>query len=205
MKRHKRKKKKLRKNILILCEGLSEKNYFQAIKEDKDYKQALSAIHPQIVAAKSPTPEQVVKEAIKRVKKAEKSGNKYDIVWLVFDHDHHTHRKEAYSKALKSKFSVAYSAIAFEQWYWLHFVKSAKAFPNGEQLKKALLAHYPKYEKAKQNDFAFLKEHLNKGLENAKWLRAQIKEEEKHLTDCNPWTDVDILVRYLLDLKEEEK
>lgn len=198
MRRSRGRRREIRKRILILCEGETEKNYFQAIKEDPDYKKALSAIHPQVVAAKSPTPVQVVREAINRAEKASKENNNYDQVWVVFDHDNHAHREAAYREAEKASCRVAFTAIAFEMWYLLHFVRSARPFRNGVEVMTALRTYYPDYEKAKQNDFANLKPHLATAIDNANWLRIQMQQELKTITDYNPWTDVDVLVVELI-------
>jgi hypothetical protein len=147
-----------------MCEGETEKNYFQAMKEDDDFKLILSAVHPYVVAAKNSSPEQVVKEAADRAEKAEKEANAYEKVWLVFDHDNHPNRKTAYNEAQKKKFDVAFSAIAFENWFLLHFVKSAKSFSSAEALIDELRKHYPGYKKARLNDFANLKDKLNKAI-----------------------------------------
>ena len=194
MKRHRQKKRTARKRVLILCEGETERNYFQAIKEDPDYKQALSAIQAQIVAAKNPTPEHVVSEALKRAKREASQGNPYDQVWVVFDHDHHAHRNVAYVKAERAKCGIGFSAIAFEMWYLLHFVKSARPFSNGDELIAVLKKHYPNYEKAQQNDFLNLKDKLTDAIENAEWLRKQVFQEHESIPNHNPWTDVDRLV-----------
>lgn len=196
MKRHKGRQRQIRRRILILCEGQTEKNYFQALKEDSEYKQQLLALHPQIVTAKSPTPEQVVKEAVARATSEAKQGNPYDKIWVVFDHDNHPHREKAYQSAIKVSFGVAFSAIAFEMWYLLHFVKSARSFSKAEDLITALKKYYPTYDKAKQNDFANLKSSLQIAFANAKWLRQQMKSLGG-VTSCNPWTDVDLLVKEL--------
>lgn len=184
--------------MLILCEGTTEKNYFQAIKEDPEYKQALSAIDPQVVAAKNPTPDQVVREAVQRAEQAEQENNPYEKVWVVFDHDHHAHRKSAYDEALQQNCEVAFSAIAFEIWYLLHFVKTARVFQNGNELIRELRNYYPGYKKARQNDFANLKDRLGSGIENANWLRCQNSEGGKHVAEQGAWTDVDLLVVALI-------
>lgn len=181
-----------------MCEGETERNYFRAIKEDPEFKQMLSAIHPQIVTAKNPHPEHVVKEAQDRAKKEKKADNPYDKIWVVFDHDNHPNRKAAYEKAVKENINIAFSAMAFESWYLLHFVKSAKAFPDANSLIKVLDKYYPKYKKAKQNDFAFLKPNLSAANKNAQWLRGQLSQEGRSITDNNPWTDVDLLVEELI-------
>ena len=69
MKRRRNARRSLRKRILILCEGETERNYFPAIKEDPTYKNRLSAVSAQVIKAKHPTPDHIVSEALKRRKK----------------------------------------------------------------------------------------------------------------------------------------
>ena len=186
--------------MLILCEGETERNYFLAMREDVDFKAKMVATTIDIVTAKNSTPEQIVKEGLKREKEAKRERNPYQKIWVVFDHDHHTHRQMAYNDAIKEKFNVAFSAICFENWYLLHFVKSAKAFSEGKKLITELKKYYPNYEKAKQNDFEHLKTKLSKARSNAVWQRKQVGDERKHRIDHNPWTDVDMLIAYLENL-----
>lgn len=201
MKRKKGKPRRFKDRILILCEGKTEKNYFQAIKEDPEFKQALSAVNPQVVVAGSPTQMEVVTEAIKRKKRAKSENNAYKTVWVVFDHDNHSKRRDAHELAVKKGFKIAFSSICFEQWYLLHFLKSGKAYTTPNELIRALKKHYPNYEKAKQNDFLNLKSHLQTAFKNIEWLTKQ-QDKEKHITDLNPWTDVDKLVNELIKTKK---
>ncbi len=83
----------------------------------------------------------------------------------------------------------------------MHFAKLGRAFKNAEELIKILRKYYANYEKAGQNDFNNLKQRLETGIRNAEWLRIQTRALEQHLTDYNPWTDVDLLVKDLLELK----
>lgn len=188
----------MRARILIMCEGETERNYFQAIKEDSDFKLALSAVNAQVITAKNRSPEQVVAEAVRRKEEEEREGDPYDQIWVVFDHDNHPKRKYAYDEADKLGFSIAFSAIAFETWFLLHFFRSARAFPTADQLIRELRKYYPDYEKAKQNDFFNLKENLDNALENAEWLRQLVLDEFQHPADHNPWTEVDKLVLELI-------
>lgn len=201
MKRRKAKSRKSKKRILILCEGKTEKNYFLAIKQDPEFKQTLSAVNPDVSIAGSPTQMEVVNEAIKRKAKEKQGGNPYEEIWVVFDHDNHKLRRDAYDKALKSGFKVAFSSICFEQWYLLHFKKSGKSYSTPDDLVRALKKEYLNYEKAKQNDFANLKSNLENAFENIVWLRKQSEIDGKHITDQNPWTDVDVLVQELIKIK----
>ncbi|MFK7945999.1 MAG: RloB family protein [Saprospiraceae bacterium] len=204
--RHKRRtnkrKRSVKPRLLILCEGETERNYFEAMKEDDDYESKMAAAKITILTAKSPTPEQIIKEAIKKGNEAKREKNPYEMIWVVFDHDNHPHRKEAYDNAIKDKLEikVAFSAICFETWYLLHFEKSAKSYSNASKLIITLKKHYPNYQKAKQNDFVNLKPNLQKAIENAKWLRKRMNDEEMHITDYNPWTDVDLLIKDLNNL-----
>jgi len=207
MKRDKRKERKARSRILILCEGETEKNYFQAIKEAEEYHQILSALTVKVAVAKHPAAERLVEEAIQLAGKAVNENNVYDQIWVVFDHDHQAHRKKAYDKALAENYSIAFSAIAFEIWYLLHFIKTDKEFENGEALLKELKRHYPSYEKARQNDFANLKHKLVDAKNNSDWLRTRIKEVRGniHVTDYPSWTDVDELVSSLTNQQTDDE
>lgn len=204
---HKRKSNKQKRfvkhRLLILCEGETERNYFKAMREDEDFKSKMAATDITILTAKNSSPEQIVKEAIKREQEAKREKNPYQTVWLVFDHDNHAHRQSAYNQATSDKlgFKVAFSATCFETWYLLHFVKSAKTFTEASKLIVELKKHYPNYQKAKQNDFANLKQFLEGAMINAKWLRGRVEDYKKHITDYNPWTDVDLLIIYLKSLK----
>lgn len=191
-------KRTLRPRILILCEGETEANYFRAIKQDPEYKQILSAIDPQITEAKKPAPELIVKEAIKKFTEAKKENNPYNKVWLVFDHDNSARRQQAYDLAKSQAFDVAFSAIAFEKWFLLHFIFTTRAFSSAQELIKELKNHYPTYEKAKQNDFENLKHLLANAKQHALLLRDQVSDPSIHLMDHNPWVDVDILVDELI-------
>lgn len=195
-----KRKRSVRPRLLILCEGETERNYFKAMREDEDYKSKMAATDITILTAKSPTPEQIVKEAIKKGKEAKQEKNPYQTIWVVFDHDNHPHRKNAYDNAIKDKIKVAFSAICFETWYLLHFEKSAKPYPNASKLIVTLKKYYPNYQKAKQNDFLNLKPNLSEAMENASWLRKRMEDDDTHITDYNPWTDVDLLMTDLNNL-----
>lgn len=203
MARRKTKGKKVKKRVLILCEGQTERNYFQALKESPEYKKALSAVTTQVLTAKHSTPEQIVQEAEKIEKAEDRAGNPYDKIWLVFDHDNHPHRRTAYDQAIRGGFSVCFNAISFEMWLLLHFEHSARSFPDAGQLIGVLKPHYPDFDKAKSNDYANLKGRLPTAMERAPRLRTQIQSQQlpRHQTDFNPWTEVDLLIDYLNSLK----
>ncbi len=123
MKRSRGKKRKIKPRILILCEGETERNYFQAMKEHEEFKQQLSAMNPHVLKARHTAPDQIIKEAQRRQNEETADGNPYEYIWVVFDHDLHPHRKKAYEEAVSQGFGIAFSAISFEFWFLLHYKK----------------------------------------------------------------------------------
>jgi len=203
-----RRQRSANKRILILCEGITEKYYFEAMKDDDELKKKLTSVTADVVNAKNTSPLDIYIEATKRVKEAKREGNAYSFVWLVFDHDNEANRKEAYDKAKKDNFNIAFSSICFEVWYLLHFTFSTRAFPICEDVIKQLKVYYTNYKKAEknkrksQNHYLDLKSKQETAIENAIQLRKLISknQENQHITDYNPWCDVDILIQELKDL-----
>ena len=198
MRRHNRPKKYTHPRILILCEGETEEKYFKGIIQDETYKVNLSGVRVTIFTGKNAGPLKLVKEAITRRTEGKKEGNPYKEVWVIFDHDIHPNRKAAWDKAQKNGLKIGFSAIAFEQWFLLHFSKSSKAFETPKQLEKELVKFYSAYKKAQSNHFAFLKNRLSVAFTNAEWLRNIKTAENRSITDQNPWIDVDILVAKMI-------
>ena len=108
--------KPLAKTFLIICEGQTEKLYFQSFP-------VVSAT-VEVVDTKGRTKIQLVEYAENQI---ENFGNTYDEVWCVFDMDVKRGEKEfadfdnAINKAIALKYKVAYSNDCFELWFYLHF------------------------------------------------------------------------------------
>jgi hypothetical protein len=186
--------------MLILCEGETERNYFQALKEDPEYKVRLSAVLPLVAVSRNSSPQLMVREALRRRSRAIQEGNPFEQIWLIFDHDHHPNRRNAYEEAIREQIHVGFSAISFEVWYLLHRVRSTRAYLSSDAAIKELQRYYPGYEKARQNDFALLKPYMQQAFAHAQWLRDQTAAHGVHCTDQPHWTDVDVLVRQLIRL-----
>lgn len=203
MKRKSHKRRRTNPRILLVVEGETEKNYFLGIKQDPDLKKKLSALTVKVELAKKQASTDMVEQTLSLIDAADREGNPYDAVWLVFDHDHNPKRHEAWRAAQQYaslKNHIAFSSIAFEQWYLLHFAQSARPYPTSAALIKALKKFLPDYQKAQRNDFLILKDHLDKGLENANWLHQERQKEETPIYDQNPVTTVHLLVAYLLSV-----
>lgn len=154
----------------------------------------------------------------------------FDEVWAVFDKDGHPKPKEAYELATTviagKTVNIAFSSISFEHWVLLHFEKNNTVFlkseckeRTGENKKsigcgtgvsndcygtKCVIGHiktclYLDYEKA-MNIYAKIKTKTELALENAAWLRYQQINNSLPIWEQNPYTNIDILVKRLLQI-----
>ncbi len=182
---------------------------------------------PKIEAKYKAVPVRYVREAQKGLE-----DGIYDEVWAVFDQDGHPKHKEAFDLAKAiiegKKVNIALSSISFENWILLHFEANKTEFLKSEckENKKTLkcgtglhpndcysrkcvigylrtLNYLPEYTKgATMNIYPLIAKNTKKAFENAAWLRYQIKSE-KPIYELNPYTNMDILVKRLLQIDEE--
>jgi len=103
-----------RENILIVCEGETEKIYFEAFP--------LMTANLKTISTGSNT-KTLIKRAKRESEDSIKRDESYDQVWCVFDRD--SFSKEQFNTAIQMAesrgFQVAWSNEAFELWYVLHF------------------------------------------------------------------------------------
>lgn len=189
--------RELKAKILILCEGLTEKNYFNAMKEDF---RLLKTIGVDVFQSNKVDCKGVVEESIK---KAKREG--FEKIFVVFDHDNQPKREEAFKLAYNKKIKVIFSSICFESWYLFHFKNSTKAFTSEEVLEKELkkCAGMENYEKNDFKHYSILKEKLTIAKSNAKKIRLSVIENNYgvEIFNLNPYTNVDELVDYLENQK----
>ncbi len=199
----------VRDRILILCEGIkTEPKYFNGIKADIHLKNRLSALRIEILDTKINTGKELVKKAKELKEDAEQEGNPYDKIWVVLDRDGYTKHPQAFNQAKDNNIHIAFSCVAFEYWFLLHFEKTAKAFNKADELIRHLKTKgYSNYEKS-LNHYGFLKEKTEFAIKNAVWIREKhhyyeesSQSHERH--KLNPFTDVDKLVAYLLNLDSD--
>jgi hypothetical protein len=194
--------------IFIACEGKNtEPLYFERIKEEiEDEEQFALTIYPERSNNNHKSdPIGLIEEAQRRI-------NDFDEVWVVYDKDGYTKHQEAVELAatiINGKIvNIAFSSIAFEHWVLLHFEKNKNAFPKSRDIIDYLTfnSYFPNYNKSGEADsYPFLKPHLPTALENAAWLRFQMRQQlvDTPRHSINPYTDVDVFLRKLLDIKEE--
>ncbi|WP_294965484.1 RloB family protein [uncultured Flavobacterium sp.] len=192
------KSRTFKSKVLILCEGLTEKNYFNALKEDLGLPKtiAVNVFQSNKVDCKG-----VVEEAIK---KAKREG--FEEIFVVFDHDNQAKRDEAFKLAKTKDITVIFSSICFEGWYLLHYKNSTKAFASEADLERELkkCVGMENYEKNNFKHYSILKDKIIVAKSNAEKSRITVVQnnEGTEVFDLNPFTNVDELVIYLENQKQ---
>lgn len=108
----------LRKSILIVCEGQTEKLYFESFP--------VLGLKVEAIDLGGQSKTKLVENTQKIL---EKSEYEYDEVWCVFDMDFKNGANEyadfdnAIEKANILNYNVAYSNDSFELWFYLHYNK----------------------------------------------------------------------------------
>ncbi len=212
-------KKELSIHFLIVCEGKkTEPNYFKSFpkkqgkfvyelkfKGDNENEENMGGI----------SPKKVVEKAIEL---RDKSNQKFDRVWAVFDKDDFKDFDAAILKAKANNICCAWSNEAFELWYLLHFQYRNTGIKRTEY-QKAIEDEINKNWKNKKKIFKYakntpdmyniLQKYGNQG-QAIKWAEQLTKQynDEKFSTH-NPRTQVYELVRQLIgqdnELNEEIK
>ena len=147
--------------ILIICAGETEVSYFNLLK--KKFKN----VDMKIIQSNLSDDEIVVNEAINK----KLTDNRYHEVWAVFDKDHSKGFNKVIKLAQENSVKCAYSNIAFEYWYYLHFCGDNKEMKYDEiknELNKYLKFYYDKKCKTQERVFNNIEKHLLKAEENAK-------------------------------------
>ena len=183
--------------VLILCEGLTEKNYFNAMKEDLGLPKTIGV---DVFQSNKVDCKGVVDESIK---KAKREG--FEKIFVVFDHDNQPKREEAFKLASDKKIKVIFSSICFESWYLFHFRNSTRAFASEETLERELkkCVGMERYEKNDFKHYSILKEKLEIAKSNAENNRVSVIQNnpDAEIFNLNPYTNVDELVVYLQSQK----
>jgi transketolase len=195
--KNKFKLRELKSKVLILCEGLTEKNYFNAMKEDFRLPKTIGV---EVFQSNKVDCKGVVEEAIK---KAKREG--FEKIFVVFDHDNQAKRDEAFKLASNKNIKVIFSSICFESWYLFHFKNSTKAFASEEVLEKELkkCAGMENYAKNDFKHYSILKDKLASAKSNAENVRSSVigNNYGVEIFNLNPYTNVDELVLFLENQK----
>jgi len=194
--------------ILIVCEGQTEKLYFESFPT--------TTVEVTCIDMGGQSKVKLVEECIKREKAYRKERTKYDEVWCVFDMDVKAGAKEfsdfdtSIQMAKKKGFKVAYSNDAFELWYYLHYQYTDQPHHRKfyyDELTKRWGFNYEKEGKKKANCtvvYKRLNKDTNENQASAIARAEKLYEAQKHLppSQQNPVTKVYELVRILEGIKK---
>lgn len=177
-----------REITLIICEGESERVYFDALRNHL----RLSNTEVSFPCPQGSAPINVVKCAEQKAK--ERGG--YESIWCVFDRDEHESFDRARVKLQKYKshwhLREAVSIPCFEYWLLLHFEFTDAPFSDCDAVVHRLGLHLPGYTKA---DLRLMRPLLDR-LEQAMQCAQRLESQRATIGD-NPYTSVHHLVRHL--------
>lgn len=190
----------INKTILIVCEGQTEKLYFESFP--------VLGVKIKAIDLKGQSKLKLI-ESTKKI--IDSTDEEYSEVWCVFDMDVKRGADEfadfdnAINKALEFGYKAAYSNDAFELWFYLHYnlinAQQLRTFYYNE-LGKRFGINYIKDGK-KYNFclqiYSILNKDINSSQQNAIDRAEALFEEQKHLTyhEQNPVTKVYELVKVL--------
>ncbi|ERJ57352.1 RloB family protein [Sphingobacterium paucimobilis] len=189
------------RRILILCEGFTEEIYAKSLRSAFLSRAMQRSVTVEVVRHKKNDPLNLIAEAKKRVKQANKEKAPYEDVWLFFDHDHSPHLTEVFSISKEEGYRLAFTAISLEFWFILHFEDCGRAFKDGEECLRYLKKLWPSYHKTKLNHFVELGSYLETALIRAAQLQKKY-EDDNIKSEFNPFTSVHKLVAYFKELEK---
>lgn len=163
-----------RLKTIIVCEGLTEFNYFHAIRIHRRVPATLL----NIINPGATDPESLVRLAIEERSKYKSDGSwtSDDQAWAAFDGDEHIENDpnnwhRALDLARRKNIGLAISNPSFELWYLLHYANQT-ANINRTAVKHRLEQHIPGYDKAKTYYPVPLREVTNEAMQRAAELQA---------------------------------
>ncbi|MCC8166939.1 MAG: RloB family protein [Planctomycetes bacterium] len=175
------------RSVLVVTEGETECNYFNAFK--MEYR--LPSLH--VACPPCTDPVGLVRSAI-----AARNGQiPYDSVWVVCDseEEHNPRRKQlnvARGIAARQNISFAVSTPCFEYFFLLHFTYTTQAFISPSVVEECLREKWKDYEK---------------NCDIPPWMFEKLPAALRHAARCRrdkaiiePATDVDLLIRDLLKM-----
>jgi len=178
---------------LIVCEGETERDYFEAARRKYGLTTA-EVIVPE--NTKGSAPISVVRFA---ENKCEKDGG-YDQIFCVFDRNGHESYDRARNKIKDLKYrnkkplpiEEAISVPCFELWILLHFEQTDRCFAKCEDVESHIRnKRIPDYRKAHPPTANLLMGKLDVALKNAHWLEKRAKSN-----GFCPYTSVHHVIRH---------
>lgn len=204
--RRKVQKRKLRKTILIVCEGeKTERNYLEGLKGKETIKKAFAIT---VVGGKGGSRSQIIERAVNR-KKEEEQRKEIDVSLCVLDTEslETTQAKQdlaaARQEAARNDIALYLSNPAFEVWFLAHFRRTSRSFRNCDavivELDREWSAAFGQpYNKSDGRAYQRLAGRTQAAITNAKDVVEIDHREKADIVDRNSSTDFYQLVERLL-------
>lgn len=175
--------RKTRDNILIVCEGETEKFYLEKFSR-----------HIKIINVKGGSALTLVQRAVEEKNDPSKFYNK---VWCVVDRDRGSNNPPenliiALELAQENKIQLAYSNQCFELWFLLHYEIPLIKLTKAQYIRKLSKFIGEKYKKPAEEMHGLLKKLKPQALRNAGQLYDRYSGED--WLENDPYTRVHLLV-----------
>jgi len=199
----KTKSRKIPKQILVLGEGQSERQYFIEMQRHED---SVFALKPEL--PKSQDYGHIFRYAINNAEEHQKVFCLIDIDYILNQNKYEEYKAEQ-NKALKVRnIVVCESCPCFETWFVLHFEEVSKPFTYCDSLiSEKLQNRIQNYKKAdsKRNYYALLKNKQQDAINRAEVI---VKRRNKEIATglhnprvCRiPFTEIHLLIKELLEI-----
>lgn len=180
---------------LIVCEGETEQEYFEAVRVRYGLSTAEVVVAENTVGS---APKSVVQCAEKKC--AERGG--YDKVFCVMDRDGHESFDQARAtiKTLAGRkrkplpIEEAVSIPCFEVWVLLHFERADPPFNRCiDVIERIRSQHLPDYKKADRAVIQQLMQRIDDAVSNARWLETRAAHNNH-----NPFTSLHKVVQHFI-------
>ena len=197
-------KRKLKKAILIVCEGeKTERYYLDGLKREETISKVFAIT---VVPGKGGSRRQIIERAINKKKE---QGEEIDAVLCVLDTESlatvqaKADLVAARQEANHNDITLYLSNPAFEVWFLAHFRRTSRSFRNCDaviaELNKAWDAAFGQpYDKTDDKVYQRLAERTQDAVNNAKMVVEIDHREKSDITDRNSSTDFYRLVERLL-------
>ncbi len=187
---------------------MCEYNYAQSLKASiaRDKQRSISVEMPK--PNNENTALQLLDKALKKISKAKRDKNPYDIVWIFFDNDNQPNLARFFQKLNRIKtanIQIAYSSLCIEHWFIIHFENNRKKYKNAHRVEQDLnnlwLNRFErKYHKTRINHFEKLKDSLPKAIEIASEIKRQSEADKVPVEKRNPYFTVHEFIRFFQNL-----
>ncbi len=190
-------RRKLKPVYLIITEG-KNKTEVMYLSHFQDQEKSYSIRF--VKAGYKTDADSLYKALIDKWDELDLSAKKGDRGFVVLDIDNDSLKAKKVSDLAKGNTNTAVRFIVsnptFEVWFLLHFKYSTKVFKDGNAVIKELRRFIPNYEK-NRDCYEDCKDRMKTAVDNSIILSEYYSDSEWPSVECNPRTDMGILVACL--------